>query len=117
VGYCLKICPWDASRVALETIRSDGARHMGSAMWLGLSVKGEREGEREMERAGKSDNRSRALKWSGKRGCGRGRGVQSARGGGFVRSSEQGACPWSWIPLRRRYRLSEANPEFFISLY
>ena len=30
-----------------ETVKSDGARHMGSTVWLDLWVKGERESERE----------------------------------------------------------------------
>jgi len=33
-----------------DTVKSDGARHMGSTVWLGLRVNGERERERERER-------------------------------------------------------------------
>jgi len=33
-----------------ETVKSDGARHMGSSVWVGLWVKGETEGEGEGER-------------------------------------------------------------------
>ena len=35
-----------------DTVKSDGARHMGSTVWLGLRVNGERERERERERTG-----------------------------------------------------------------